>query len=83
MVEVLTLGIFLFLYENNQFVCTLIWLVDWKKEIQLKNARSFAGNTRLLLIYSSCIMTCRFSLTEAWYRIAHGKGDFSVVISWF
>lgn len=79
--KVLTFGFF---FNKEKSICVHIHLVGWlkKREIQLKNANRFAGNTRLLLSYSSCIMTCWFSLTEAWYRIAHGKGDFSVVISW-
>lgn len=56
-------------------LCTHLfsWLIK-KKGIQLKNAGSCAGNTKLLLSYSSCIMTCWFSFNRgmvqdcAWKR---------------
>lgn len=61
-----------FCWVQNQFVC--FWL---------RNSIEMHVVLLAIQLYSyftqspSCIMTCSFALTKAWYRIAHGK-----VTSW-
>lgn len=65
---------YLFLIFNKSFCINILCLTF---RIQLKCICS-AGNKTLYFTQSpSCIMTCSFSLTKAWYKIGHGK-----VTSW-
>lgn len=58
---------------SNQFVCRFLFEVQLKCVLFLLAIQLYCYFTQS----PSCIMTCSFALTKAWYRIAHGK-----VTSW-
>lgn len=74
---------FLFFFWK-QSICVHIYLVGWfkKKEFNWKMPVVVLATQNYCSVTPAASWLVGSVLTEAWYRIAHGKGDFSVVISW-